>query len=91
MPTLFPCAKCGELPHVREVLTGASYPYDVRKEVRCHCGVAAMYFEPHEEIRACGRWNKKQRLGGGGEKTPRLEADSSPTDKPSREGGQSTP
>jgi hypothetical protein len=84
MPILFPCKKCGELPHVKEVLTGASYPYDVRKEVRCKCGVAATYFEPHEEIRAYGRWNKKQRLAGGGEKTPQLEADSSPTAKDQR-------
>jgi hypothetical protein len=59
---VLPCSKCGELPRDNEVLTGASYPYDVRKEMLCRCGIGAIYFEPHEKIRAHGRWNKKQRL-----------------------------
>ena len=38
-PTLFPCAKCGELPHVKEVLTGASYSASWSK-AEMHFGMA---------------------------------------------------
>lgn len=59
---LFPCAKCGEIPHSRQNNATIGLPLQFcRYQLACSCGVGSVGSFP-DDARMMGRWNKKQRL-----------------------------